>query len=211
MESKSGRCRWKLLCTWRKISCHIFNSVIGLVLARVSWHHPGIYTFLLFPIMWRKHVEKGIPLKQCELWSNHSNMSLLALNTVDTHWAFTQVKNLSSFLLSFLPFILHVRALLGAAGPWPNWGLKPPSCKVVGRQTSTDLQLGAHAMPLLLWAIKGKWERDVQILLAILTYILSNRVEWLHVLTITTWLKEANLPGPNRELTWRADRVRGLG
>ena len=60
-------------------------------------------------------------------------------------------------------------------------------------------------MPLLLWAIKGKWERDVQIPLAILTYILSNGVEWLHELTITTWWKEASLPGPNRELTWRAD------
>lgn len=146
--------------------------------------------------MWRKHIEKGILLKQRELWSNHSNKSLLALNPVDTCWAFIQTKNMSSFLSSFLPFFLHVRALLGAAGPWPNWGLKPPSCKVVGRQTSTDSWLGAHAMPLLLWAIKGKWERDVQIPLAILTYILSNRVEWLHVLTITTWWKEENLPGP---------------
>lgn len=149
--------------------------------------------------------KKGILLKQCELWSNHPNTSLLASSPVDTHWAFTQAKNMSHFLSSILPFILHVRALLGAAGPWPNWGLKPPSCKVVGCQTSSDLQLGAHAMALLLWAIKGKWQRDVQIPLAILTYILSNRVEWLHGLTITTWWKEANLPGPNRELTWRAD------
>lgn len=42
-------------------------------------------------------------------------------------------------------------------------------------------------MPLLLWAIKGKRECDVQIPLAILTYILSSSAEWLHVLTITTW------------------------
>lgn len=152
---------------------------------------------------------KGIPLKPCELWSNRPSTSLLALSPVDTRWAFTQAKNMSLFLSSLLPFILHVRALLGAAGPWPNWGLKHPSCKVVGRQTSSDLQLGAHAMPLLLWAIKGKWERDVQIPLAILTYILSNRIEWLCELTITTCWKEANLPGPNRELTWRADG--GLG
>ena len=154
------------------------------------------------------HRKKGIPLKQCKPWSNHPNTSLLAVSPADTHWAFTQAKNMSPFLSSPLPFILHVRALLGAAGPWPNWGLKPPSCKAAGCQTSSDLQLGAHAMPLLLWAIKGKWERDVQIPLAILTYILSNRVEWLHELTITTW-KEAKLPGPNRELTWRADG--GLG
>lgn len=32
-------------------------------------------------------------------------------------------------------------------------------------------------MPLLLWAIKGKWERDVQIPLAILTCILSNGID----------------------------------
>lgn len=124
------------------------------------------------------------------MWSNHPNTSLLALSPVDTHWAFAQAKNMSPFLSSLLPFILHVRALLGAAGPWPNWGRKQPSCKVVGRQTSSDLQLGAHAIPLLLWAIKGKWERDVQIPLAILTYILSNRVERLHELTITTCWKE---------------------
>lgn len=112
---------------------------------------------------------------------------------------------MSPFLSSLLPFILHVRALLGAAGPWPNWGLKPPSCKVVGCQASSDLQLGAHAMPLLLWAIKGKWERNVQIPLVILTYILSNGVEWLHELTITTWWKEEKLPGRNREPMWGAD------
>lgn len=149
--------------------------------------------------------KKGIPLKLCELWSNHPNTSLLALSPVDTHWDFTQAKNMPPFLSSLPPFILHVRALLGAAGPWPNWGLEHPSCKVVGCQTSSDLQLGAHAIPLLLWAIKGKWERDVQIPLAILTYILSNRVKRLPKLTITTCWKEPNLPGPNWELTWRAD------
>ena len=87
-----------------------------------------------------------------------------------------QAKNIPYFSFISLLFILHVRALLGAAGLRPNWGLQPPSCKVLGRQTSSDLQLGAHAMSLLRWAIKGKWVRDFQIPLAILTYILSNRV-----------------------------------
>lgn len=83
---------------------------------------------------------------------------------------------MSAFLSSPLPSILHVRPLVGAAGLQPNSGLEHPSRKVLGRHTSSDLQLGAHTMPLLLWAIKGKWERDDQIPLAILTYILSNRV-----------------------------------
>lgn len=46
-------------------------------------------------------------------------MSLLALSPVDTHWAITQAKNMSPFLSSLLFLFLHVRALLGAAGPWP--------------------------------------------------------------------------------------------
>lgn len=60
------------------------------------------------------------------------------------------------FHLSSLSFFLHVRALLGAAGPGHYWSLNPPSCKVVRCQTSCDLQLRAHAISLLLWVIKGK-------------------------------------------------------
>lgn len=75
---------------------------------------------------------------------------------------------MSPFLSSLLFFFLHVRALLGAAGPGHYWSLNPPSCKGVRCQTSSDLQLRAHAISLLLWVIKGKWEHSVQILPAIL-------------------------------------------
>lgn len=99
--------------------------------------------------------KKCIPLKRCELWGKHPRTSVLGQSPVDTHWANAQAKNMY-FLSSLLPFFLHVRVLLGAAGPWPYWSLNPPSCKAVGCQTSSDLQPEAHAMPLLLWAIKGK-------------------------------------------------------
>lgn len=110
-----------------------------------------------------------------EPWSHHPKTSSLSTSPVNTDWATTQAKNMSPFLSSFLSFFLHVRALLGAAGPGHYWGLNPPSCKVVRCQTSSDLQLRAHAISLLLWVIKGKWEHSVQILPAILTCILSSR------------------------------------
>lgn len=85
------------------------------------------------------------------------------------------------FLSSFFSFFLHVRALLGTAGPGYYWSLNPPSCKVLRCQTSSDLQLRAHAISLLLWVIKGKWEHSVQILPAILTCILSSRAAaWIN-------------------------------
>lgn len=110
-----------------------------------------------------------------ELWSHHPKTSSLSTSPVNTDWAIAQAKNMSPFLSSLLFFFLHVRALLGAAGPGHYWSLNPPSCKVVGCQTSSDLQLGAHAISLLLWVIKGKWEHSVQALPAILTCILSSR------------------------------------
>lgn len=151
------------------------ERLIGLFLASLPQPHLGIYTlFYYFPHQscgyWQQHTEN-----LWEPWSHHPKTSSLSTSPVNTGWATAQAKNMSPFLSSLLSFFLHVRALLGAAGPGHYWSLNPPSCKVVRCQTSSDLQLRAHAISLLLWVIKGKWEHSGRILPAILTCILSSR------------------------------------
>lgn len=148
-----------LMCDWIHFPMAFPAPPWNLYLFFINSHNIGTGGSMQEKVRLWKHVS-------CEVITQ---IRLVNSSPVDTHWAFMQAKNISPFLSSPLLFILHVRALLGAAGPSPNWALQPPSCKVVGCQTSPDLQLGAHAMRLLLWAIKGKWERDVQIPLAILT------------------------------------------
>lgn len=143
-----------------------------------SWHHShnptleSIPYFIISPLCgyWQQHTEN-----LWEPWSHHPKTSSLSTSPVNTGWATAQAKNMPLFLSSLFFFFLHVRALLGAAGPGHYWSLNPPSCKGGRCQTSSDLQLTAHAISLLLWVIKGKWEHGVQILPAILTCILSSR------------------------------------
>lgn len=142
------------------------------------WHYSrnptleSIPYFIISPLCryWQQHTEN-----LWEPWSHHPKTSSLSTSPVNTGWATTQAKNMSPFLSSHFFFFLHVRALLGAAGPGHYRSWNPPSCKVVRCQTSSDLQLWAHAISLLLWVIKGKWEHSVQILPVILTCILSRR------------------------------------
>lgn len=161
MEGNHGKSAATFFNVWLDSFSHGFSSTTleSIPFFFINSHNIGTGGSMQEKVHLWKHVS-------CEVITQ---IRLVNSSPVDTHWAFMQAKNISPFLSSPLLFILHVRALLGAAGPSPNWALQPPFCKVVGCQTSPDLQLGAHAMRLLLWAIKGKWERDVQIPLAILT------------------------------------------